>query len=778
MQNKRYFRDYYILLSLLVFYSINTIVWLAIDTLPPAWDQATHLSLGLDYLSVFLTPSITIFQRIFGISSYYPPLFHISMIPCFVLFGVSGDSGTLINIFYLGILIFATYGIGKALYSRYAGLLAAFVVSMYPFILYVSRTCLIDLALTSLVTLGMYFLIKSEKFSRLSYSILFGIICGLGMLTKWTFLFFVLPATLFVLWLIFIENCKDRGIFIIIKEVLEIAFYIVVVAILLLLGTFLQKIITLIFIVPLLGLVTWLFVIYNNKREYLYLYYKNALISVFLGLLISGPWYLFNLGKVLRYGIRYAAIGAVEGDPSLFTLESFVYYLKNLITQIHWIFIILLVFGLFFYFARFRRQDKIILVWISIPYVLFSLISNKDLRYTLPFIPAIAILSVFWIPELAKKMTRHLVTTVVLVAGLIHFFLFSYASSIAFAKPPLKQDWQHDAIFNYINTDIANERTVTIVRVMSNHAYFHGNTFEFYTRSNNINIYPKGYRKNLGDFTDYIISKTQDIGPAFTTGNIQTGIEIIEQNPLFFRNTFKQVKKFGLPDGSQAIVYKRDVSPAELFSNEFSLLELESKLELSLKEYFSKTQGILVSIIPYSELDSLKGRFNKICIEADRVRIKDIWLDNFKLVLNNVELNLYELWLDNKLTIFRIEEIVPSFELKEGTLEDIIRAKAGFLENVDIYFDNSKIQISGDIPAGKINLSIFLEAQVVLDKKRSAVMTKINELSIGPFVIPHILYNIFVNHEFPLEPTSSWNMRTGIDEITISEGRLAVEGKL
>lgn len=137
---------------------------------------------------------ITVFR-----DPFKPPLFFITGIP-FILFGINKDILAMSNLVYLGVLLFATYGIGKTVFnSRAVGLFSAFFVSCFPAIFPFSRVLMVDFALISMVTLSAYLFLLG-KFDSLKFSLLAGLIVGLSALTKQTYLvFFPAILTLFFL---------------------------------------------------------------------------------------------------------------------------------------------------------------------------------------------------------------------------------------------------------------------------------------------------------------------------------------------------------------------------------------------------------------------------------------------------------------------------------------------------------------------------------------------------------------------------------------------------
>ena len=76
-----------------------------------------------------------------------------------------------------------------------ANAMAAVLATFYPYLLWISRETIIDYWLCAIVAAAMWALIKTKEFSDPRWSIAFGAFAGIGMLTKWTFPFFlILPA--------------------------------------------------------------------------------------------------------------------------------------------------------------------------------------------------------------------------------------------------------------------------------------------------------------------------------------------------------------------------------------------------------------------------------------------------------------------------------------------------------------------------------------------------------------------------------------------------------
>jgi 4-amino-4-deoxy-L-arabinose transferase-like glycosyltransferase len=185
-----------LLAASLVYLCAANILWISIDTRPPFWDMANHAAWSLDVLRDFEEQGIGALRTLPLVSSGYPPLYYATIATAYRIAGTSIDTAQLANIPAILLIALATYGIAKSLLRPMAAAIAAMLVNFFPFMLWISRETLIDNWLVALVALAVWALIKTKEFSNPRWSVVFGLLCGLGMLTKWTFAIFVLAPAL------------------------------------------------------------------------------------------------------------------------------------------------------------------------------------------------------------------------------------------------------------------------------------------------------------------------------------------------------------------------------------------------------------------------------------------------------------------------------------------------------------------------------------------------------------------------------------------------------
>lgn len=137
---------------------------------------------------------------------FKPPLFFVTASP-FLLFGIDKNILIMSNMIYFTILLFATYGIGKKLYNFEVGVFSAFLVSIFPTVFSLSRVLMVDFALTAMVALTFYLFVLN-KFENFKFSLLTGLVIGLGSLTKQSYFIFLLP----ILFYFFLQkdNLKNK----------------------------------------------------------------------------------------------------------------------------------------------------------------------------------------------------------------------------------------------------------------------------------------------------------------------------------------------------------------------------------------------------------------------------------------------------------------------------------------------------------------------------------------------------------------------------------------
>ena len=518
---------YLILLALLLFHMINNYVIVTQDNTPLLWDGGDYFYRSLKYYNVFVNFDSDFLSAFNDVSHYRPPLLMLSSVPLYLVFGRSTDVAVMTNILYLIILILSIYGIGRRIHSREVGLMAAFIVSVFPIIFGLSRSYWQDFPLTAMVSLSTYLLIRTDYFRDKKYSILFGLSIGLGMLTKWTYFVFLTGPFLYL----FILSLR-------IDEVSS-----------------------------------------KERKKPIW----NVAVAILVGMVLASFWYVPNgldvAGKLfgLSAGItgkgdeatRFQQLGESIGPSG--TFKSLVFYGGVLVNeQVSFFFA-----GLFLIFTvlllkRDRGQPLwILLLWIVIPVVAFTLIKNKTTRNTVPMVPAIGLIISWGVMNIRASWKRKTVTAFILFIGLFHYFSISYGNhfppkKIALTTPigevifyeryenrsyaifrANQGDWKAEEIINRINLDRRDKKDITIVLLPRDAFTWMAMEYTCYLKELPFSFIGAVNSPDAVLEADYVLLKKGGfIAPWFLMKNIHTSIDLMEDH----QDEFKLLTSVMLPE--------------------------------------------------------------------------------------------------------------------------------------------------------------------------------------------------------------------------------------
>jgi 4-amino-4-deoxy-L-arabinose transferase-like glycosyltransferase len=346
--------------------------WLSLDSHRLYWDYARHLGDSLVYKNAF-----SLSHPLAFIDTYvrYPPFVYWVTDVFYAVFGTDLWVAILSNIVFLAILIFATYGLGKVLWNRQVGLLAALVVITTPMFVTQFREYMLDAPLSAMVALALYLLVKSDHFTDRRTSLLLGIACGLGLLTKWVFPFFLALPVVVAGGTAFARSRSER----------------------------------------------------STSRIF------NITAAGFLTIAVSSVWYLPNLDR-FRSDIGFSTNlpAEVQGSPPLSSLSSWLWYFWNLVNNnLYLVPFLFFVVGIVYVVRKDEsaaRNSPLILSVVG-GYIALTLIGLKDPRYTMPLLPQVAVVATHWLQLRTSRVTQWL-TRGLIAYSILAFFVISFGTSI------------------------------------------------------------------------------------------------------------------------------------------------------------------------------------------------------------------------------------------------------------------------------------------------------------------------------------------------------------
>ncbi|HDS09114.1 MAG TPA: hypothetical protein ENN73_02700, partial [Firmicutes bacterium] len=318
-------------------------------------------------------------------------------------------------------------------------------------------------------------------------------------------------------------------------------------------------------------------------------------------------WYGFYILKLPLKFTGNMNIGAGEGDPPVFSLGSLLFYPLGIAGQVNFFFFILFISGMFLYFKNFKTRDHNILYWGLSGILFFTLLRNKDLRFTLGILPFIAIISSEVISTLRSGLKNYF-KVLLLLLMLSSFFLSQYTNfklvietqsfpiSIFLSSPPRPRRYSIDRIINVITAELGNDAPVPLTdnrvnkkyygySVLFNNPRINTTTFELEMERRGIPLYSVKSR-NYYFLKDIILLKDNSGRGRYLTKHQSFCIDQIEKDEENFSKYYHEFGRIPISDREYIKLYAVNYLTCS-FSPTFE--DKMKKIEFELKNYLMES---------------------------------------------------------------------------------------------------------------------------------------------------------------------------------------------
>jgi len=270
-------------------------------------------------------------------------------------------------------LIAAIIGVYKLAGNK---ILPAILFSLFPVIYDISRNMLLDLALTVWVVWGLYFWLKSEDLNKAKYVWGLLVMLVLASLTKLNGFIYFGPMIIISI----IEALKD-------------------------------------------------------SRSAVRTITGKLMGMGLLYFVIVGWWWGMNWQNIYQYLTGLAGQGETLTDPmNLFSWVTWIHYFRLFV--LHQAGPVLAIVAIVSWIKMPKDgENKKLIFWTLATYVIFTVIKNKDFRFTMPILPVVAVWVGWWIFDWLGDRSRPVRTGLV---GLFIFYLFFQFIENSFGWPVRK----------------------------------------------------------------------------------------------------------------------------------------------------------------------------------------------------------------------------------------------------------------------------------------------------------------------------------------------------
>jgi 4-amino-4-deoxy-L-arabinose transferase-like glycosyltransferase len=495
-------------------------VWLQRDTRPPVWDMALHQTYALNYLpGAPVPPGTGLWER----SGNYPPFVHIVIALAYGLFHPGPHIAILANIPATILLFWGVYELALMFAGAGAARWACALTALTPYLIWMSKETILDYWLGAWVVVSLVLLLKTEGFQSRRASVLLGLTCALGLLTKWLFAGFIAVPAAYVI-------IRDR--------------------------------------------------IWKSDRRLI-----NCADAVLIAAAVAGVWYLPNLPRLIRYYSENAQIGAREGEPQIISFQSLIYYLRLLEGyQLFALLFCLFLLSVFFVCRRRGMRDgKLWAAAIIGGWLAMMILRTKDPRFTLPLLGPMMIVVGAWLQSWGGGWKPRLIKIALMILLCVQAYAIDFGipwlpQEVILAQgyqgslrwdwnlylqhyfhilgAPKMEDWKQDAILRRAADDARRSHMQPALAVVPDLPRFNSTNFQLFARLRGYSFrvdHPQAARNGIRAFDGYTyaIMTERDQGMSWSTAESRMLNQIIVDE----HQTFQLLEVYVLPNSDAARLY-------------------------------------------------------------------------------------------------------------------------------------------------------------------------------------------------------------------------------
>jgi hypothetical protein len=477
-------------------------------------------------------------------------------------------------------------------------------------------------------------------------------------------------------------------------------------------------------------------------------------LALLIAAVVSVPWYGPRIfGLPAQVGARSFKQAAESGHPDPYTWAGLSFYPKWFATEFGVATLLLLLVGLAVALAR---RHGLLLVSLLVPLAAFMLLQNKNLRYTLPILPAAVALAGLGFAVLGRRAR-------VVVAALVVAVAAVQVSATAFGRPrgltipatdlplviespPAPAEWPHREILRLVAAD--SRGAAATVSIAPNHGAFSAANFRYFAVRDGLALQVTRAWDDEPIGVDYMVEKTGHVGPSWTAHKPARIAARLAGDPHLAR-AFPVLAEFALPDGSVATVRARrldgvETPPAILAER------VEAAVKRRLGEVARDVENLTVSVAHDPAIR--QGRVTRLEIvaaaatvgelrrrDAALLRVRDL-----RIVVDDLLVNPYTLAADGRLDPLDAGRVrVEHAAVAAGDLQTFLHGLKAF-RRASVALEPGTLELRLDQPGP--DLEAHLRVLPAADRPFALLAERVR---LGGVPVPGALVNWIIRHIDP-----------------------------
>ncbi|MHB2025530.1 MAG: hypothetical protein ACYCPQ_02650 [Elusimicrobiota bacterium] len=636
------------------------------DARPPMWDQADHLLDAWDYRQALDAGRGSVLWTL-------PPKPGMPPFPPLYSLGVMGayrspkpaQAALLVNWYYLALLCLSIFGIAWEFRPDLTALAAVLIFAGCPAIQDLLFTQLMDLAVAAWVSAAYWALVRSKGFSRWPSSLAFGFACAIGMLHKWSFFSYLLPA----LWI------GSRAL---------------------------------------------------QRRESRW----KALAALALAASLGLPWYLAQgpalVPKLIQASTDQAR--AVWRGGALFS-----YFLNSMNGLGLPLFLLGWLSLLSPQHKRNWSEAWLLPAWVVSSYIFWAAVPNRQMRFLIPGLPALAVgAAAAWPEPLSWTLAAFQIAAAAnFPTGTIPPFSIptpiERRADFFPSRPPDPSDWKIAQILK--TADALRDRSAPFseMTLVANDAPFNGPNFVWTAETSGVaGIKMRAVHKRLCELSEFVLLKKGFLGPPSVIDGLPEAESQIEDPQGWFQRAYAEADRWGLPDGSSAVLFRQKRIRRAPFGEKRVFFRYYRSGPLAAKDL----------LIAPGHYDAASGDYPRITVSSPKVLFRGLAVRGLRFEVLRADLvpavskHGADAW--NDVRFLKIGEI--RVDSGRVSADDLI----AFLENRAKGLSISRLTMDGDlaIAASFHGIPAKARAAILIDRPTNELLFQIKDASIGPLRLP------------------------------------------